>query len=33
MVSGLTFISLNYFKFIFVYGARDCSNLIFFFNK
>ena len=28
MVSILTFRSLIYFKFIFVYGVRECSNLI-----
>ena len=33
MVSGLTFISLDYFTFISVYGARECSNLIFFTNS
>ena len=30
-VSGLTFRSLMYFEFIFVYGVRECSNLILFF--
>ena len=29
MVSGLTFRSLIHFEFIFVYGGRECSNLIF----
>ena len=28
IVSGLTFRSLIHFEFIFVYGARECSNLI-----
>ena len=28
MVSGLAFSSLNHFEFIFVYGAKECSNLI-----
>ena len=28
IVSGLTFRSLNHFKFIFVYGVRECSNFI-----
>ena len=28
MVSGLTFMSLNHFEFIFVYGVNECSNLI-----
>ena len=28
IVSGLTFRSLIYFKFIFVYGVRKCSNVI-----
>ena len=27
MVSVLTFRSLNYFEFIFVYGVKECSNL------
>ena len=27
-VSGLAFRSLNNFEFIFVYGVRECSNLI-----
>ena len=27
-VSGLTFRSLIYFEFIFVYGVRKCSNFI-----
>ena len=27
-VSGLTFRSLIYFEFIFVYGVRECSNFI-----
>ena len=27
-VSGLTFRSLNHFKFIFVYGVRESSNFI-----
>ena len=33
MVSGLTFRSLIYFQFIFVYGVRKCSNLIVYVNK
>ena len=28
IVSGLTFRSLIYFEFIFVYGIRNCSNFI-----
>ena len=28
MVSGLTFISLIHFEFTFVYGVRECSNVI-----
>ena len=28
IVSGLTFRSLIYFEFIFVYGIRECSNFI-----
>ena len=28
MVSGLTFRSLIYFEFIFVYGVRKCSSFI-----
>ena len=28
IVSGLTFGSLIYFEFIFVYGVRKCSNFI-----
>ena len=28
MVSGLAFSSLNHFEFIFVYGVKECSNLI-----
>ena len=28
IVSGLTFWSLIHFEFIFVYGVRECSNLI-----
>ena len=28
IVSGLTFISLIYFEFIFVYGIRKCSSFI-----
>ena len=28
IVSGLTFRSLIHFKFIFVYGIRECSNFI-----
>ena len=28
MVSGLTFRSLIYFKFIFVYGVRKCPSFI-----
>ena len=28
IVSGLTFRSLIYFEFIFVYGVRNCSNVI-----
>ena len=28
IVSGLTFRSLIHFKFIFVYGVRECSNFI-----
>ena len=28
IVSGLTFRSLIYFEFIFVYGVRQCSNFI-----
>ena len=28
IVSGLTFRSLTYFEFIFVYGVRKCSNFI-----
>ena len=28
MVSGLKFTSLIYFEFIFVYGVRECSNLV-----
>ena len=28
IVSGLTFMSLIHFEFIFVYGIRECSNLI-----
>ena len=28
IVSGLTFRSLIYFEFIFVYGVRKCSNFI-----
>ena len=28
VVSGLTFSSLLYFEFIFVYGVRKCSNFI-----
>ena len=27
-VSGLTFMSLIHFEFIFVYGVRTCSNFI-----
>ena len=27
-VSGLTFMSLTHFEFIFVYGVRECSNFI-----
>uniref|UniRef100_A0A8D0ZSJ2 Uncharacterized protein n=1 Tax=Sus scrofa TaxID=9823 RepID=A0A8D0ZSJ2_PIG len=30
ILSGLTFTSLIYFEFIFVYGVRECSNLILF---
>ena len=30
IVSGLTFRSLIYFEFIFVYGVRKCSNFILF---
>ena len=30
IVSGLTFKSLIYFEFIFVYGVRKCSNFILF---
>ena len=30
IVSGLTFRSLIHFEFIFVYGVRECSNLIFY---
>ena len=29
IVSGLTFRSLIYLEFIFVYGVRKCSNFIF----
>ena len=29
IVSGLTFRSLIYFEFIFVYGVKKCSNFIF----
>ena len=29
IVSGLTFISLIHFDFIFVYGVRKCSHFIF----
>ena len=29
IVTGLTFRSLVYFEFIFVYGVRKCSNFIF----
>ena len=28
IVSGLTFMSLIHFEFIFVYGVRRCSNVI-----
>ena len=28
IVSGLTFISLIHFEFIFVYGVRQCSSFI-----
>ena len=28
IVSGLTFMSLIHFEFIFVYGVRKCSNFI-----
>ena len=28
MVSCLTFMSLNHFEFIFVYGMGECSNFI-----
>ena len=28
IISGLTFSSLIYFEFIFVYGVRKCSNFI-----
>ena len=28
IVSGLTFMSLIHFQFIFVYGVRECSNFI-----
>ena len=28
IVSGLTFRSLIYFEFIFVYGVRECSSFI-----
>ena len=28
IMSGLTFMSLIHFEFIFVYGVRKCSNLI-----
>ena len=28
MVSGLTFMSLIHFEFIFVYHVRECSNII-----
>ena len=28
LVSGLTFRSLIYFEFIFMYGVRKCSNFI-----
>ena len=28
MVSGLMFKFLSHFKFIFVYGVRECSNFI-----
>ena len=28
MVSGLSFMSLIHFQFIFVYGVRKCSNFI-----
>ena len=28
IVLGLTFNSLMYFEFIFVYGIRECSNFI-----
>ena len=28
IVPGLTFRSLIYFEFIFVYGVRECSNFI-----
>ena len=28
IVSGLTFMSLIHFEFIFVYGVRECSNFI-----
>ena len=31
IVSGLIFRSLIHFEFIFVYGVRKCSNLIFFY--
>ena len=31
IVSVLTFRSLIYFEFIFVYGVKECSNFIFFF--
>ena len=27
-ISGLAFSSLNHFEFIFVYGVKECSNLI-----
>ena len=30
IVSGLTFISLIHFEFIFVYGVRKCSSFILF---
>ena len=28
IVSGITFRSLIYFEFIFVYGIKECSNFI-----
>ena len=28
MVSGLIFRSFNHFEFTFVYGVKECSNLI-----